>query len=138
VSEDLCEAFTRRTGIVTVCLRPVAVFDAHDYRRWEAVLAGEQPTVDRPWHMGAFVDVRDTASATVLALEHPPQGHVRLLLSSDDPAIDGPAREIARTRTPSVPWRGDDDPRAALVRSARAAEVLGWRPQHRWDTRERA
>jgi len=31
LGEDLCEGFTRRTGIATVCLRPVAVWDQARY-----------------------------------------------------------------------------------------------------------
>jgi NAD dependent epimerase/dehydratase family len=40
LAEDLCEAFTARTGIATVCLRPVAVWPPARYepvrRRWRA------------------------------------------------------------------------------------------------------
>ncbi|MBS1885585.1 MAG: NAD(P)-dependent oxidoreductase [Actinobacteria bacterium] len=135
LAEDMCEAFTRRTGIPTVCLRPVAVFDHDDYERWERQLAAEEPGVDVPWHMGVFVDVRDTAAAAVLALTRPEQGHVRLLLCAADPAIDGETAALARARMPSVVWRGGSDPRAAFVDCARAEQVLGWRPSHRWDRR---
>lgn len=135
ISEDMCEAFTRRTGIPTVCLRPVAVFDGDDYRRWEEQLAAEEPSVDEPWHMGVFVDVRDTADAAVLALTEPPSGHVRLLLCADDPAIDGDSAELARRRMPSVAWRGGSDGRDSFVDCALAKRVLGWQPRHRWDGR---
>jgi nucleoside-diphosphate-sugar epimerase len=137
ISEDLCDAVTRRTGIATVCLRPVAVFDDADYPRWESVLAGETPTVDVPWHMGVFVDVRDTADAAVLALTQPERGHVRLLLCADDPAIAGGSRQAAAERLPSVPWRDDlaDGERTALVLSRGAKDVLGWAPARRWAPR---
>jgi UDP-glucose 4-epimerase len=140
LSEDMCEAVTRRTGIATVCLRPVAVFDVADYARWEAFLASDRPTVDVPWHMGVFVDVRDVAQATVLALSKPETGHARLLLCGEDSALDGDSRELARKRLPSVPWKGSvpEDPHAPLVSSKSARALLGWRPVHRWDSRARA
>lgn len=31
LGEDLCEGFTRRTGITTACLQPVAVWDQARY-----------------------------------------------------------------------------------------------------------
>ena len=31
LAEEMCEAFTARTGIETLCLRPVQVFDAEGY-----------------------------------------------------------------------------------------------------------
>jgi len=137
ISEDLCEATTRRTGIVTVCLRPVAVFGREDYPRWERALTEEVPTVGRPWHMGVFVDVRDTAAAAVAALTQPAEGHARLLLCGEDIAANGLTQQLVEERLPGTPWRGgsDRDPKAALIDSSRATEVLGWRPRHRWADR---
>ena len=139
VSEDMCEAVTRRTGIVTVCLRPVAVFLDADYSRWEAVLATEEETVGVPWHMGVFVDARDCASATLAALEHPVSGHLRALLCADDIAAEEDSRELARRRSPAVPWRGGEDraARAALIDCHNAATVLGWQPEYSWARRPR-
>jgi nucleoside-diphosphate-sugar epimerase len=136
-SEDMCEAYTRRTGATTVCLRPVAVFGPADYPRWEGFLAEETETVDVPWHMGVFVDVVDTADAAVLALAPEVTGHHRLLLCADDVAAEGRTEDLVRRRMPSVPWRGPlpADERTALVSSAGAKRVLGWRPAVRWDAR---
>jgi len=112
----------------------VAVFTEEDYARWSTFLADELPTVGRPWHMGVFVDVADTAQAALLALRNPPEGHVRLLLCADDIAADRPSRVLATERSPGVPWRGDPhrDEYAALVDSRGAKELLGWEPRRRW------
>jgi UDP-glucose 4-epimerase len=134
LSEDLCEAVTRRSGIVTVCLRPVAVFTAEHYARWARFLDEETPTVGAPWHMGVYVDLDDVAEAAVLALLQPPTGHTRLLLCADDIAANGPSRELARKRLPDVPWRGAPGRGrdAALVDCSRAKDLLGWQPTSRW------
>jgi nucleoside-diphosphate-sugar epimerase len=136
-SEDMCEAFTRRTGATTVCLRPVAVFGPDDYSRWETFLADEETTVDVPWHMGVFVDLRDTADAAVLALAEGLTGHHRLLLCADDIAAEGRTEDLVRERMPSVPWRGPlpVDDRTALVGNGGAKRILGWQPARRWDSR---
>jgi UDP-glucose 4-epimerase len=74
LAEDLCAGFTARTGIVTVSLRPVAVWGPGEYRRadrqWHA-----EPRSD--WEYGAFVDVRDVGAAVELALTVPLAGHHR-------------------------------------------------------------
>jgi nucleoside-diphosphate-sugar epimerase len=138
VSEDLCEAVTRRTGIVTVCLRPVAVFLDADYERWERVIADEPDTVGVPWHMGVFVDARDCATAALAALTRPVSGHLRALLCAADVAADENSRELARRRLPDTPWRGGADrpPRAALIACRNAGDVLGWEPRHSWAGRK--
>ena len=134
ISEDMCEGLTRRTGIATVCLRPVAVFFEADYSRWEEVLATEVDTVGVPWHMGVFVDARDCASATLAALDRPASGHLRALLCATDIAAEEDSRELARRRSPRTPWRDRKDraPRAALVACDNAATILGWKPQYSW------
>jgi UDP-glucose 4-epimerase len=80
--EDMCEAWTRRTGITTVVLRPVAVLDDVSLAR------------ARPEHMdlGAFIHVDDLAGAIVRAVDADLDGHVRL-------TVCGPgAHDTAATR----------------------------------------
>src|SRR6185369_4900667 len=70
LSEEMCEAVTARTGIETICLRPVAVFDQARYRQALAAPASLAPP-GATWHMGVHVDVRDVAEAAVLAATRP-------------------------------------------------------------------
>ena len=70
LSEEMCEAWTSRTGIPTTVLRPVCVLD--DDR-----LATTDP---RQLEFGAFVHVVDVADAVVKALEVPAAGHIRMIL----------------------------------------------------------
>jgi UDP-glucose 4-epimerase len=76
LAEDLCQAFTARTTIGTVSLRPVAVWDPGQYhrtaQRWRAAPRSEWEPF---WEYGAFVDVRDVATAVHTALTVPLQGH---------------------------------------------------------------
>jgi UDP-glucose 4-epimerase len=140
LGEDLCNAFTVASGIATICLRPFAVWDSDDYVRLEQARAASPETEWHPfWEYGAFVDVRDVASAAVAALSCPNPGHVRASLCAADISASAPGRELAERLLPTVPWRGgleyDADPWRALVDCTRARRVLGWRPEHRWSTR---
>lgn len=142
LSEDLCEAFTAESGIPTICLRPVGVWDQDDYLRiQEARLIRPQYEWEPFWEYGAFVDVRDVASATVAALLCADPGHVRLLLCASDISASAPSREMVRRLLPTVEWRGgpefDADPWRALVDCDHARALLDWQAQHHWATRPR-
>jgi UDP-glucose 4-epimerase len=141
LSEDLCEGFSGRTGIATICLRPVHVWQPEFYQRaemrWQADPASEWTP---HWEFGAFVDARDVATAVECALAAQVSGHVRAVLCADDIAASAPSMEMARRLTPHVPVHGPDryraDPHRAFVDCAIAKTVLGWQPRHRWQARE--
>ena len=135
-AEDMCAGVTATSGIATVCLRPVQIWTAEHYRdaarrRRTAPDAEWQPF----WEFGAFVDVRDVASAVLAALRCPAAGHLRATLCAPDISASAPSREMARRLLPEVPWRGgreyETDPWTALVRG-RAGAALGWEPRYTW------
>ncbi len=138
LTEEMCAAFTQRTGIDTICLRPVAVFDADGYAR----MLNAPPRPAAPgvaWHMGVHIDVRDVAEATLRAVETSFRGHVRLLLCAADIADRRPTLELVAERLPGVEWRGGEeftqDPFHGLIDCRAAERVLGFRPRHHWPGR---
>lgn len=137
MSEEMCEAFTRETGIATICLRPVLVLDDD---RWPELGAGDElpPARGTAWHLAAFVDQRDAVDAFVRAVDCPDPGHVRLLLCAADVGSDRTALELAAEHFPGVAWRTgrpDLDSRQALIDCTRAHSVLGWTPAVGWRDR---
>jgi UDP-glucose 4-epimerase len=138
LSEEMCAAFTQRTGIDTLCLRPVAVFDAQGYERM--LKSSPRPAAPRTaWHMGVHIDVRDVAEATLRALETSFRGHVRLLLCASDIADRRPTLELVAEQLPHIDWRGGrefaDEPFRSLIDCSRAQAVLGFRPRYGWPGR---
>jgi UDP-glucose 4-epimerase len=143
VAEDLCEAFTARTAIPTVSLRPVSVWVPADYARVEEQRKAEPRSEWEPfWEYGAFVDVRDVATAVESALEAPLSGHHRALLCAADISASAPSLELAGRLAPCVPVRDPErytaDPWRALFDCSAAEAVLGWRPRYRWSERDAA
>ncbi len=136
-AEDLCEAFTARTGIATICLRPPHVWvpgQAADYRRnWSR--RPEQEWLPF-WNFGAFIDVRDVVSAVTLALSAPVQGHHRVSICAPDIAATAPTRAMTEKLMPTVPWEPgwprSGDAWTALVDTSPARSLLGWQPVHSW------
>ncbi len=70
LAEEMCAAWTSRTEIPTVVLRPVLILDDEGLRRMTA----------EDVELGAFVHVDDVADAVVRALSADLDGHVRLTL----------------------------------------------------------
>lgn len=135
--EDRCDAFSARTGIPTVCFRPVHIWvpgQAADTRsRWRRKPRSE---FEPSWNFGAFVDVRDVVDAVLRALEVPLQGHSRMLLCAADAAATVPTSELRARFYPSVQletgWPPISNPEAALFDTSTARELLGWEPRHTW------
>jgi nucleoside-diphosphate-sugar epimerase len=73
LAETMCEAWTTRTGIPTVVLRPVMILDDADRR-----------LANRSSASGAYVHLDDVVSAVDLALSADVPPHVRLTLSGTD------------------------------------------------------
>lgn len=138
LSEEMCAAFTQRTGIETVVLRPVAVFDAEGYARM--IKAPPSPRMPgRFWHMGVHIDVRDVADAIAAAVHRPVPKHVRLLLAAADIADRRSTLELVAEHAPHVPWRGGPEyktvPHRGLIDIGLARRILGWEPRHAWPGR---
>lgn len=140
LGEDLCAGFTARTGITSVSLRPVWVWDPGQYRRMEARWRAEPVSEWTPyWEYGGFVDVRDVARAVELALSVPLTGHHRAVLCAADIAATAPSLDLAARLAPEVPVRDPAryraEPWRALFDCSAAEAILGWRPRHRWSAR---
>jgi UDP-glucose 4-epimerase len=137
LGEDMCEAFTARTGVPTLAFRPVWVWRPSQYQvmaeRWRADPSREWEPF---WEYGAFVDVRDVATAVHAALTVPLHGHHRALLCASRITGTAPALELAAQLTPDVPVRDQaryqNDPWAALIDCAVARTLLHWQPVHHW------
>jgi UDP-glucose 4-epimerase len=140
LAEDLCAGFTARTGIATMSLRPVWVWDPGMYQRIEERWRADPRSEWEPyWEFGAFVDVRDVATAVELALTVPLAGHHRALLCAGDICATEPSLDAAARLAPGVPVTDREryraDPWRALVDCSAAEAILGWRAAYGWSGR---
>jgi nucleoside-diphosphate-sugar epimerase len=139
LSEEMCEAFTRRTGVQTICLRPAQVFDGESYQRALAAPVADPPT-GAAWPLGVHLHVGDLASAVAAAVDCAAPSHVRLLLCAADVADRRPTLDLVARYLPHVPWRGGAefhrDPYRSLIDTRRAEAILHWRPKHAWPGRQ--
>jgi nucleoside-diphosphate-sugar epimerase len=134
----MCDAFTDRTGITTICLRPVQVFDQEDYTKALAK-PDASPRAGNLWPLDVHIDVRDVATAVAAAVRCDAPPHSRLLLCASDIASTRPTMDLVAERVPKVRWNGDEGYRTDLYRSlvdtTKAQRLLGWQPIHTWPGR---
>jgi UDP-glucose 4-epimerase len=137
LGEEMCRFHTEETGAVTICLRPPLVVTPNAYREMTAQWEKDAPSEWLPfWEYGAFLDVRDAASAALTALTATASGHFTALLCAADIASAQPSLEMAEKLLPGVPIKRVDHyhehPYGALVSTTTAADVLGWHPRYTW------
>lgn len=93
LAEDMCAAWTSRTAIPTIVLRPVMILT--DSALLRVTEAGAE--------LGAFVHVDDVATAVLRALSIKVNGHIRLTLCGPGQFDTTATRRILRWR-PSRGW----------------------------------
>ena len=137
-AERLCEAFSARTGIASLCLRPPGVWTEETFALVRARFA-EDPLNDRRpfWEYGAFIALSDLSAAVCAALRCPLGGHMIVHVAADDAALARQtSREAARSIHPAVPFRGganfETEPFRSLLDNTRGKVLLGWTPRVRF------
>ncbi len=133
LSEDLCEAWSRRTGIPSMSLRPVAVWDDEKRRVTEAPWRADPRLEGDPfWEYGGWVHTNDVAAAVELSLTAGLERHERLLLCSDRISGSASTLALAARMAPTVPIRNREayalQPDLALCDCSAAKHLLGWQP----------
>jgi len=138
LAEEMCGHWCDRTGIPVLCLRPPGVWMSSTY------LDIQQRRSVRPsyewdpyWEYGAFIDVRDLASALLHGLTCALTGYSCHLIASSDITTSGKASsELARFVHPNVEWRGGEayeaEPFRSLLVTQPVEQLLGWMPQYTW------
>ena len=132
LGEQMADSFVRWSPQLSIAsLRFSNVFGEDDYAQLPAAQA--KPAVRRV-NLWSYVDARDAGEACRLAVEAELSGHQRMVIAAEDTVLDIPSADLAREHFPSTPVRGLPG-HASLLSSARAAELIGYRPAHSWRRR---
>jgi len=140
LGEAMCKAWSERTGIRSIVLRPPGVWIPETYGEITE-LRSKRPSYewDPYWEYGAFIDVRDLFEVSLNALtKNGLAKHARYLVSSSDITTSGRGTlELVDMLHPDVPWRDnknkyEEDRNHSLVDCASAMLDLEWRPSFTW------
>ena len=128
-SETLAEQIAAWSGIPFVGLRFSNILGSADYRNFPSYW--DDPQVRR-WNLWSYIDLRDAAAASRLALEAPLEGAHAFVIAAADTVMRRPTRELLAEVFPDVPVRREVGEVDSLLSSARAGEALGFEPRHSW------
>lgn len=141
VDERTAAMFCRRHPALSVAaLRFHWIATAAQARARVAELARTTASAEVDWprllrEMWGYVDLRDAARACRLALDAAavrPFGFVPLNVVAADALLEGPMTDLLRAQAPDIEIRADLGPTGGAFSTARAAEVIGWVPEHSW------
>jgi nucleoside-diphosphate-sugar epimerase len=132
-SETIATEIAKWSGIPFVALRFSNILGPDDYARFPAYW--DHPA-ERKWNLWGYIDERDVAQACRLALEADitasGSSSASFIIAAADTVMTRPSADLMREVYPRVPLRGEIEGNATLLSIARARQVLGFEPQHRW------
>jgi nucleoside-diphosphate-sugar epimerase len=130
VEEEMARHFARwDPSAKYVALRFSNVMDVADYAAFPDFQADPR---SRIWNLWGYIDARDGATATRLALESDLTGFEAFVIASPDTVMERPSAELAAEYFPDVPVRRPLVGNETLLGIEKARRVLGWDPQHTW------
>jgi UDP-glucose 4-epimerase len=134
LGEELCEAYSRKHGITSICLRLGMVFDPHRpdaINRLQRIM--DNPDYGSLYHWGC-VDVRDMAQAFQLALDADGSAQGVYNLCGPEVAAVEPTLELVGRYFARVPLREPqlyfENPHRGLIDIGKARCTLGFSPEY--------
>jgi nucleoside-diphosphate-sugar epimerase len=127
--EAIAAQFSRWSDIPFVALRISNIMTEGDYARFPGFW--DDATI-RSWNLWGYVDARDVAQATVLALSADVEGADAYLVAAADTCMTRPSAELMAEVYPEVPIRTELSEHQTLLSIDKATTQLGYRPQHSW------
>ncbi|NOY56727.1 MAG: NAD(P)-dependent oxidoreductase [Actinobacteria bacterium] len=129
VGEEMATQFNRWSGIPYVALRYSNVMMESDYERFPGFW--DDPSL-RAWNLWGYVDARDVAQATRLALESEVAGAQAFLVAAADTCMNRSSRSLMEAMFPDVPFTRPVEGFETLLSIDKARAVLGYQPRHSW------
>jgi nucleoside-diphosphate-sugar epimerase len=130
IGEEIAGAVSRRTGMSIVSLRIMNVIQESGY----SVFPWPAPTREKPvrFVIWPYVDARDVARASRLALKAETSGHEPVFIAARETRFDVPTETLLQTLAPQAEIRRPLEGCESVISIERARELLGWQPQHSW------
>ena len=129
LGEEMVDAWTRRTGNPAASIRMPWIQTAESFpEQVKPRREREEAGLD----LWAYIDARDAGRAFVQAAEAEISGHERFFISAADTYSDQPTTELVDAAYPDLERRAALSGHSALLDNTRAAELIGFAPEHSW------
>jgi nucleoside-diphosphate-sugar epimerase len=130
VGEEMAKQFCRwDPELKIIGLRFSNIMEPEDYARF----AGFQDDArKRKWNFWGYIDARDAAQATRLALEAKIKGAEVFIIANADSVMGRDNQSLLKEVFPNVPHKRSFGPNETLLAIDKARTVLGYKPSHSW------
>jgi nucleoside-diphosphate-sugar epimerase len=129
VGEEMARHFARWSGIPFIALRFSAIREPAEYAAFPDSWADPHLA---EWNLWSYVDARDVAQASRLALTAPVSGADAFIIAAGDTVMDRPDRELLAACFPELPVRDGADGHQTLLSIDKARRVLDYDPVWSW------
>ena len=138
--EEIAKRVTRRYGVSVVSLQPPWIQYPGEYRTAEIRNKFDLSTTD-PSDPGAgafwsYVDIRDVVRAINLTLQQNFDDHQSFIIAAENNFIDRNTIEAIESVYGTVPEDCHIMKDQSIYDCSKAEEILGWIPEHTWETAE--
>ena len=127
--EAIAAQFSRWGDIPYVALRLSNIMTEGDYQRFPGFW---DDAMIRSFNLWGYVDVRDVAQVTRLALTADVEGADAFLVAAADTCMTRPSTDLMAEVYAEVPIRTELSEHQTLLSIGKATTQLGYRPQHSW------
>ena len=128
--EEMARHFTRwDPGMKIVGLRYSNVMHVEDYAGFAS---WQDDAKVRRWNMWSYIDARDGAQATRLALEADLTGFEAFVIANADNVMSRDSADLLDEEFPGIERKREITGRESLLCIDKARRVLGYEPRHSW------
>jgi nucleoside-diphosphate-sugar epimerase len=128
-SETIAGHIAEWSGIPFVALRFSNILGPREYQDFPSYW--KDPLLRR-WNLWGYIDERDAATASRLALDAPVDGSASFIIAAADTVMNRPSADLLREVFPDVPLTRDVGESGTLLSIDRARTALGFTPAHSW------
>jgi nucleoside-diphosphate-sugar epimerase len=128
-SETVAEQVAGWSGVPFVALRFSNILGPADYENFPSYWGDANL---RKWNLWGYIDERDAAAASRLALTADVSGSDSFIIAAADTVMTRPSAELMSEVFPAVPLTGPVPATATLLSIAKAGQKLGFTPAHSW------
>lgn len=138
VGEEIAAMVTRRYGVPVVSLRPPLVQHPGEYRTGEIREQFDPETAAPDGGYWSYVDSRDVAAAVRAALTAEVSGHEPVLVAAENNYLDRDTEAVVESVFGELPTPSNLSGDESVYDLSKARDLLGWAPEHTWQTAETA
>jgi nucleoside-diphosphate-sugar epimerase len=127
--EEVAKMMARRDGVSVAAIRPSWIQYPGEYNCRDVAEGDLTGGIGNCW---AYIDVRDVAGIVAAALDAEVEGFEAFNAAAADNYVGEATVGLVKEHFGALPERCELEGEASVLSTAKAAELLDWRPEHGW------